>query len=126
MKASLPLVTRSIAGIAVLLVAVAAMLFLPVWSLRYWQAWIFWFEFAGLAVGVTIYLLVKDPSLVERRLKGGPTAEKEKSQRLIQSLAMFFFFALFVFAALDHRLGWSHLSGGMCSSEMFWWQSVGL
>jgi protein-S-isoprenylcysteine O-methyltransferase Ste14 len=78
--------------------------------MRYWQAWIFWFEFAALVVAVTIYLLVKDPALVERRLKGGPTAEKQKSQRIIQLLAMVFFSALFVLPAVDHRLGWSHLS----------------
>ena len=110
MKASVPLVTKTITAIAVMLVAVAAMLFLPVWSLRYWQAWIFWFEFAGLVVAVTIYFLLKDPALIERRLQGGPTAEKEKSQRIIQSLAMVFFYTLFVLPAVDHRLGWSHLS----------------
>lgn len=110
MKTSVPLLKKTLAGLAALLAAVAAMLFLPAWSLAYSEAWTFWLEFAGLAVAVTIYFLVRDPALVERRLKSGPLAEKETSQRVIQSLAMFFFVALIVLPAVDHRLGWSHLS----------------
>jgi len=110
MKTPAGLAAKTMAALAAMLLAMAAMLFLPAWSLRYWEAWIFWFEFAGLTVGITIYLLIKDPALVERRLAGGPTAEKEKSQQVIQSLALFFFCALIVLPAIDHRLGWSHLS----------------
>jgi protein-S-isoprenylcysteine O-methyltransferase Ste14 len=101
---------KAFTGLAQFVVALGAMLFLPAWSLRYWQAWVFWLEFSMLVTLITLYFLRKDPALIERRLKAGPIAEKEKSQKIIQSLANLFFVALVVFPAIDHRVGWSHLS----------------
>lgn len=48
-----------------------------------------------------------DPKLLERRLKAGASAEKEKSQKTIQVLAGVAFIAIIVFPALDHRFAWS-------------------
>jgi protein-S-isoprenylcysteine O-methyltransferase Ste14 len=45
--------------------------------------------------------LKEDPKLLERRVNAGPGAEKEKSQKIIQ------FVAIFALSALDHRLMWS-------------------
>jgi len=56
---------------------------------------------------ITQYLIKNDPALLERRLKGGPTAEKESAQRLIMLFASLGFVALLVVPALDHRFGWS-------------------
>ena len=39
-----------------------------------------------LSAVVTLYFLKHDPSLVESRLKVGPTAAHEKSQKIIQTL----------------------------------------
>jgi hypothetical protein len=39
-----------------------------------------------LSAVVTLYFLKYDPSLVESRLKVGPTAAHEKSQKIIQAL----------------------------------------
>jgi hypothetical protein len=36
---------RTFEGLAQFLVALWAMLFLSAWSLRYWEGWVFWFEF---------------------------------------------------------------------------------
>ena len=51
----------------------------------------------------------KDPKLLKRRVNGGPGAEKEKSQKIIQSLASIAFITMFVVSAIDHRFGWSRV-----------------
>jgi protein-S-isoprenylcysteine O-methyltransferase Ste14 len=56
---------------------------------------------------ITIYLIKRDPRLLERRIKAGPSAEKERSQKVIQALATIAFVVVFVFSAVDHRFAWS-------------------
>lgn len=101
---------RTFVGLAQFLVALGAMLFLSAWSLRYWEGWVFWFEFSMLVTLITIYFLYKDPALIERRLTAGPLAEKQKRQKIIQWFANFFFVALIIFPGIDRHFGWSHLS----------------
>lgn len=40
-------------------------------------------------------------------MNAGPRAEKERSQKLIQSVATIAFFVVIVVPGLDHRFGWS-------------------
>ncbi len=101
---------RAFEGLAQFLATLAALLFLPAWSLRYWQGWLFWFEFSLLVTLITLYFLWKDPGLIERRLKAGPLAEKQKKQKIIQWFANFLFVALIVFPGIDHHFGWSHVA----------------
>jgi protein-S-isoprenylcysteine O-methyltransferase Ste14 len=49
----------------------------------------------------------KDPALLKRRMRGGPTAEKQTTQKVIMLFASIGFIALLVVPALDHRFGWS-------------------
>jgi protein-S-isoprenylcysteine O-methyltransferase Ste14 len=65
----------------------ALMLFLPAWSLRYWQAWVYWLLFCAGTCVMTLYLLRRDPALVRRRLEVGPAAETRPRQRVIQGIA---------------------------------------
>jgi protein-S-isoprenylcysteine O-methyltransferase Ste14 len=58
---------------------------------------------------ITVHFLRTDPALIARRLRVGPAAEKETSQKRIQAFASFLFVALVAFPALDHRFNWSHL-----------------
>ena len=58
---------------------------------------------------ITLYFLKKDPSLIKSRLKAGPAAEQQKSQKIIQALASIFFILPFITASIDHRLGWSNV-----------------
>lgn len=89
--------------------AMAALLFIPAGTLRYWQAWVFIAVFAGASGALTVYLALRDPALLERRMRAGPAAEKEAAQKLIMLLAMAGFLALLVLPALDRRYGWSAL-----------------
>jgi len=98
---------RALVGLLGLFAAMTALLFVPAWTLRYWQAWVFLSVFSGAALAITVYLLKRDPGLLERRIYAGPTAEKEKSQKIIQSITTLGFVAMLVVPALDDRFAWS-------------------
>src|SRR5271166_5420716 len=98
---------RAFAGLLQLVVALAVLIFLPAWTLRYWQAWILAAVFIACTLAITVYLMRNDPALLERRLKAGPGVEQENSQKIIQALAIVAFISIFVVSALDHRFGWS-------------------
>ena len=51
--------------------------------------------------------MLKDPKLLERRMKVGPAAETRIAQKIVVVLAFIFFASLVVVPALDHRFGWS-------------------
>jgi protein-S-isoprenylcysteine O-methyltransferase Ste14 len=85
----------------------ALLLFLPAWSLRFWEAWTYWVVFSASVLLITVYFLEHDPRLIERRLDAGPGAEREKSQAIIQAIASLMVLALFLIPGFDHRLGWS-------------------
>ena len=51
----------------------------------------------------TLYLMRKDPALLERRMRGGPTAEKQPAQKVIMWCTSIGFLALLVVPAIDHR-----------------------
>jgi len=89
------------------LVGVAVLLFVPAWTLRYWQAWVFLAVFFGSGLAITLYLMKNDPQLLERRMRAGPRAEKEASQKVIQVVAASAFFAAIALPAIDHRFAWS-------------------
>jgi protein-S-isoprenylcysteine O-methyltransferase Ste14 len=98
---------RALGGLLRFVIALAVLLFLPAWTLRYWQAWIFLAVFSGAALAITLYLMKNDPKLLERRMKAGPGAEKETSQKIIQIVTASAFFATIVLPAIDHRFAWS-------------------
>jgi protein-S-isoprenylcysteine O-methyltransferase Ste14 len=85
----------------------AVLLFLPALTLAWWQAWAFLAVFSASCIVTTVYFLKHDPGLVARRLRAGPQAEKEQSQKRIQTVMAALFILLFVFPGLDHRFGWS-------------------
>ena len=87
-------------------ITLAALLFIPAGTLDYWQGWLFMAVFVGASSAVTVYLAIRDPALLERRMKAGPTAEKESTQKRVMFVAMAGFIALIVVPALDHRFGW--------------------
>ncbi len=98
---------KALSALLLLSFAMAGLLFLPAWTVNYWQAWVFLSVFFGSSLAITLYLMKKDPKLLERRMSAGPGAEKEKSQKIIMSLASAGFVALMVFPVLDHRFAWS-------------------
>lgn len=98
--------TKAFGGLLFLLLVMGALLFLPAWTLDYWQAWAFLAVFGASAFAITLYLMKKDPRLLERRVYAGPTAEKETSQKIIQSITSIGFMGMLALPALDHRFHW--------------------
>ena len=94
-------------GLIFLAIAMGLLLFVPAGTTRYWQAWAYLAVFFGASLLTTLYLMKKDAALLKRRLRGGPTAEREKMQRVIMFFASVGFIAILIVPALDHRFGWS-------------------
>jgi len=88
---------------------VGALVFLPAWTFDYVQAWLFTAVFFACSLAITVYLAVRDPKLLERRMRAGPGAETEPSQKVIMAVALLAIGAMPVVSAIDHRLGWSQV-----------------
>jgi protein-S-isoprenylcysteine O-methyltransferase Ste14 len=99
--------TQAWLAILALAVVMGLLLFVPAGSLRYWHAWVYLAIFNGASILTTLDLMKRDPALLKRRMRGGPTAEKEATQRLIMVFTSLGFIALLVVPALDYRFGWS-------------------
>ena len=76
------LANRAWLSLVVLGVIMGALLFGSAGTLRYWQAWVYLFLFFGLSALLTRDLLRRDPALLERRMKGGPQAERRPAQQI--------------------------------------------
>ena len=88
-------------------IVLGILLFLPAWTLNYWQAWVFIVVFGIATNAIGVYLSLKDPELLERRKKGGPAAETRMAQKIIISIGFLSLIGVIVFSALDYRFGWS-------------------
>jgi protein-S-isoprenylcysteine O-methyltransferase Ste14 len=100
---------KALGGLLGLLVVMAALLFVPAWTLNYGRAWAFLMVFGAAVLAITLYLMKEDPKLLERRVYAGPSAEKEIGQQIVQSITAVGFTAGLVVPALDHRLHWSRV-----------------
>jgi protein-S-isoprenylcysteine O-methyltransferase Ste14 len=100
---------KALVALLLLFLAMAALLFIPPWTLDYWQAWTFLAVYFAASAAITLYLMKKDPQLLARRMSGGPSAEKLTAQKIIMSLTSLGFIGLLVVPALDRRFAWSHM-----------------
>jgi protein-S-isoprenylcysteine O-methyltransferase Ste14 len=104
---------KAFAGLLFLFVAMAALLFVPAGTSDYWQAWTFLAVYFACSLALSLYLMIADPALMQRRMRGGPTAEKEPVQKIIMIITSLGFVGLLVVPALDHRFAWSQMSPTM-------------
>ncbi len=86
------------------LLILGLMFFWPAGTFRYWQAWTYIALLFILMLGAFVYLIRKDPELLERRMRA---KEKEPRQKVITSLSTPVFLAIFLLPGFDHRYGWS-------------------
>lgn len=96
-------------GFARKLAVLGLLLFVPAWSLEFWEAWVFLFMFAISHLMIVIYFLRTDPKLVERRLVAGPIAEKRRHQKLVMLLLQGCFCLMLMISGYDHRFQWSQI-----------------
>ena len=90
-----------------LALVMGVIIFVTAGTTQYWQAWVYLFIFTITSLLTTIYLIRNDTALLQRRMRGGPTAEKRSSQRVIMVFTSLAFIGLLVVPAFDHRFGWS-------------------
>jgi protein-S-isoprenylcysteine O-methyltransferase Ste14 len=89
---------------------VALLIFVPVWTLEYWEAWLYLLLFAAMMALIKWYLVKHDPALAERRKYTGPQFEPERSQRIIQSFGGALICAIFIVSGIEHRVHGSVVS----------------
>lgn len=85
----------------------AALLFIPAWTVRYWQAWNFLAVFTLSILALTLFLASKNPQLLERRLKARAGSEKRTRQKILHFLMSKALALAVVLPAIDHRYSWS-------------------
>jgi len=100
-------------ALVALAIFMGLLIFASAGTIQYWQAWVYLSVFFGASTLITIYLMKWDPALLERRMSGGPTAEKRPAQKLIMLFTSIGFIALLLVPALDHRFGWSFVPTGV-------------
>ena len=101
---------RAFGGLAALVLVMGFLLFIAAGTLDYWQAWTFLAVYVAASIAITLYLIQNDPALLARRMRGGPFAETEPTQKIIMWIVSFAFIGLIVLPAIDHRLHWSQMS----------------
>src|SRR5260370_31827924 len=74
---------------------------------HFWQGWLFCVSFSFSTVATGVYLIRRDPALLERRMRFGPRAESRPRQKIIVAVIVARFAALLIVPGLDHRFGWS-------------------
>lgn len=105
MKLLLQAVAASLSG----LVFFGVFLFWPAGTFDYWQAWLFIAVFTVVSAGPNIYLGVRKPEVLRRRMRSGPIAETRPAQKVAIVGIVAAVVAMSVICALDHRFGWSQV-----------------
>lgn len=100
---------KALLGIVRMFIVLCAVIFLPVWTVRWWEGWACLASFFVPACVISLWVAKNDPALLERRLKAGAKDEKERGQKIVQGIAGIVFVADFGVPAADHRFGWSHV-----------------
>src|SRR3954447_10209223 len=103
MKTALRAVLTTVIG----LVAFGLLVFWPAGTFDYWRGWAFIAVFAAATTIPSVYLAVKNPAALKRRMQAGPAAETRPLQKFIISVAFLSMGATIVVSALDFRFGWS-------------------
>ena len=92
-------VTKFLGGFLVL----ALLVFLPVWTLRYWQGWLLLAILFVPMLVVGAVLMKRSPALLEKRLNA---KEEQSEQKAVLALSGVMFLAAFVLAGLNYHFGW--------------------
>jgi protein-S-isoprenylcysteine O-methyltransferase Ste14 len=91
------------------LIVFGLVLFIPAGTLAYWPGWAFIVVFTIMTNAIGLYLAIRDPAALERRVKFGATKETRPMQRVLIAVVTVVLFAVLVVSALDWRFGWSNV-----------------
>lgn len=95
---------KSISHFLSWLIIAASILFLSAGSMNYWNAWLFMAAIFIPMLFSLMYLLAKDPELLEKRMR---TKEKQEQQKFVQKIGSALIIAGFVIPGIDYRYAWS-------------------
>jgi protein-S-isoprenylcysteine O-methyltransferase Ste14 len=95
------------------LIMLAGLTFVSAGTIHFWQGWLFWLSFSVSVIAITVYLLRRDPALVERRMRAGPGAESRPGQKIIQAINLVMFVGIVFVPGLDYRFNWSHVPAAL-------------
>jgi len=87
------------------IIAIAALLFIPAGSFRFWQGWVYMLTMYVPGLLAFAYFYKHNPQLIERRMQ---FKEKVREQRRIMVFVYIIWLIAFVLPGLDRRFGWSH------------------
>lgn len=85
-------------------VLLAALLFASAGDLSYWNAWLYMGALLIPMLFALAYLIMKDPELLEKRMR---LREREEKQKKYVRISLVFFIVSFCVPGLDYRFGWS-------------------
>lgn len=100
------LLFRTIINFLMGVVMVGVLLFAPAGTFRYWNGWLFLALLFVPMIILGLYLWIKQPDLLAKRLS---SKEKESEQKQVILISALVFVAGFVVAAVDFRFGWSQV-----------------
>ena len=97
------LLTQALAKFFLGVIILGILIFLPAWSLHYWQGWLLMgILFVPMFVAGLV-MLAKNPDLLRKRLNA---KEQEAEQKTVVKLSGLLFITAFVLAGLNWRFGW--------------------
>ena len=97
------MLTQALAKFFLGVILLGVLIFLPAWSLRYWQGWLLMgILFVPMFVAGLV-MMAKNPDLLRKRLNA---KEQEAEQKTVVKLSGLLFIAAFVVAGLNWRFGW--------------------
>ena len=97
------LLTQALVKYFLGVILLGALVFLPAWSLHYWQGWLLMgILFVPMFVAGLV-MLKKNPDLLRKRLNA---KEQEAEQKAVVKLSGLLFIIAFVIAGLNWRFGW--------------------
>src|SRR4029079_5434830 len=109
MKTSVHAALTSVFGLVVFIL----MVFVPAGTFDYWRGWAFIAVFAVATLIPSVYLAVKNPDALRRRMQAGPGGETRPLQKLIIAVAFVSVISMIVISVLDFRFAWSAVTAAV-------------
>lgn len=100
------LLSKVFVRFAMTTVILATVIFVPAGSFGFWNGWLYLAALLIPMLCVLPSLLIKDPELLEKRIK---MKEKETAQKKYLRLSIALLLVVFIVPGLDYRFEWSHV-----------------